>query len=130
MLRGPNSLRMTQKFQIGSDKDMYIFGPAYMEANQSPVYVCSRGLQQEQSHKKDRKVLWLARGKKGRWYVRQAPENSKQPLKEGPSVLRTKLAFGNIAMEGEFEWQYYDSEENTWVDIPYPLQTNTWIEFK
>ena len=68
---------MTQKFQIGSDEDQYVFGPADMEANQAPVYMCCRGLHGKK--KKRRIVLWLAKGGDGHWIARQAP-NEKQQL--------------------------------------------------
>ena len=118
---------MTQKFQIGSDEDQYVFGPADMEVNQAPVYMCCRGLQ-EQKNKKVRTVLWLAKGRHGHWIARQAPENSPQPLAYGPSVLRTKHALADITIQGEYTWQYFNSETKEWVDVPYPLKTNTWIE--
>ena len=120
---------MTQKFQIGSDEDQYVFGPADMEVNQAPVYMCCRGLHGKKNmNKKARIVLWLAKGEDGHWIARQAPKNSEEPLQHGPSLLKTKFPLDDITIQGDVAWQYFDIETKKWVDFTYPFKTRTWIE--
>ena len=106
------------KFQIGSNKQGYIYTETNMEVNSAPVYKCRRGQDGGTDH-----VLFLARAQDGRWIAREAYKDSLQPVLEGKKIFMTQEEIVDITNEGDFKWSIYDAGKAQWYNLTHPFRT-------
>ncbi len=107
-------------FQIGSDNYKYIYSDANLQINGKPVYRCRRGVETSP----DGYVLWLHRTAQGHWIAREAKRDSAEPVQEGRKVFRTQgNNIDDIGAPGSVAWQWWDTEENKWVNFDFEFRT-------
>ena len=99
-------LRMTKKIQMKIGRHKFcdiIYHPTDMEVNGARLYVCSRGQQCGMQSAR----LWLARRKDGRWVAYEAHKDSKEPLREGKKMFKTKFAIDELTNPDDVEWLWH-----------------------
>ena len=106
------------KFQIGNNKFRYIYSPTDMEVNNATIYKCCRGTQEGSDN-----VLWLARGRDGRWVAREAHKDSTDPVRQGKNIFMTKNPIDDITNPDDIDWMWYDTRGETWKDFDYTFRT-------
>ena len=112
---------MDLQFQIGSDKFKYIYRAASdMVCTGNPVYYCSRGLDDSQGGF----ILWLVRDADGHWQAKEAPDDCKEPARDGKPVFRTKeTTIDDITQPGDIDWQWWNKKKSEWKDFDYTFKT-------
>ena len=106
------------KFQIGSNKQGYIYSPTDMEVNNAPVYKCRRGQDGGSEH-----VLWLSRAKDGRWIAREAHTDSPEPVAHGKKIFMTQNVITDITNPGDIDWMWYNEKKEPWINFQYTFRT-------
>ena len=104
------------RFQIGTGLTDYIYGPTDFVVNGATIYKCRRGTQEGSEL-----VLWLSKGKDGRWTAREAPKDSEDPVRKGTKIFKTRDPIDDITIPGDIDWMWYDDE--TWKDFQYTFHT-------
>jgi len=118
MSRSPTRLEVF--FQVGSDNYKYRYGDSNMEVNGKPVYKCCRGTETSAPGF----VLWLHCAQDGSWVAREAKNNNPQPVKGGKPVFRTQSTnIDDISVPGSIDWQWWNAENDTWVDFKFQFKT-------
>ena len=113
---------MESKFQIGSDYYKYIYQAHHTMTSQGkPVYKCCRGVEKSPNGF----VLYLCLSGTGHWEAREAPEDAKEPLRDGRMVFRTRVPVEDITEPGDYDWDYWDNAEG-WVNLKSTFKTK-WV---
>ena len=106
------------KFQIGSNKQGYIYTETDMVVNSAPVYKCRRGQDGGSEH-----VLWLSRAKDGRWIAREAHTDSPEPVAHGKKIFMTQFPIVDITNLGSNEWMWYNARKDEWINFEFSFRT-------
>ena len=89
-----------------------------MQVNNATVYKCRRGILEGSDN-----VLWLTRGKDGRWVACEARKDSTDPVRQGEKKFMTKNPIDDVSNTDDIEWMWYDTRGETWKDFDYTFRT-------
>ena len=103
------------EFQIGSDRDGFIYKKSAFQAYGKPVYECRRGYDRPEPGKRVDRILWLYRLPNGSWVAAEADFDSPNPVQEGVPLFKTMDSdISDITQPGTVVWQLWDNDTASW----------------
>lgn len=125
----PNSLRLALvrignadvKFQIGSDKDGYIYTKSSLVINSKDVWQCQRGMATATGAGSATTVLWLFCSEAGHWVMVEADRGTIDPVAVTTGIPVFKTVSTTICDISEscpgLEWQLWDEITESWMGL-------------
>ena len=125
----PNSLRLALvrignadvKFQIGSDKDGYVYTKSSLVINSKDVWQCQRGMALATGAGSATTVLWLFCSEAGHWVAVEADRGTIDPVAVTTGIPVFKNVSTTICDISEYcpglKWKFWDEITESWMGL-------------
>lgn len=103
------------EFQIGSNRNGFIYKTSKFQTNGHPIYECRRGYDRPERGERIVRILWLHRLPNSHWVAVEADFDSGNPVQEGVPMFKTMDPdIGDITQPGTVVWQSWEPCTASW----------------
>ena len=103
------------EFQIGSNRNGFIYEKSTFNTNRHPIYECRRGYDRPAKGQRIVRILWLYRLPNSHWVAVETDFDSANPVQEGVPLFKTMDPdIGDITQPGTVVWQSWEPSTASW----------------